>query len=1205
MATFDEAMQKARLGRFGFNMHTEAGRNNNEMATGFGADRRIELARASGDARRAGFTGQSDEELGGLFANEAFKDQSNTNPMFGGMSFTDMQNSGGGFNAQNFMRSFQSSLDGLNNPVAPVAQATTVTGADATVEPPAYVPPTGAGGNNTLNGNNGTDSASTGGSDQPQLDNSPQPEVNRDGGMGEVGSSISLFRWMRERGQTPDPSQVHYISQLADREGLSGDSIRNEFNGVPTQVQQAPATQVAQSSLAEVGNAGTSSIAQTLPVGGSSDPMLRAQQQTLARDSIEKGENFGQQAIQNLNPFNVTQSGINFNNPNAQAQQFALGATPQSQGLGSVAQAPSLAGFDGSTTSQNVALNPFDGSTTSQDINLGQYNPNITGGQDATFNQSQYETDLQSALLNRVNQGGMFGGASNPFTASLLADVDATGQEQRQRDMAQLSRMGVLNSGNSVDLFGQGNQNVRRDRLAALSQGAQFAAQNDNSLEAALGLAQLGSNRELDIGALTGRFGGVDTLDARNSQADFGLRGRAQDLQAGQLNQGADLDAQRLSLDSALAGRGQDLQAGLSNQATDLDAQRLSLESILTGRGQDLQGNLANLQAGITGRDQDLRGNIANLEAGIAGRGQDLQAGMANQAADLSAQQGNQRQELGIADRRLMDAERLSGDQRFSSDLGLRQLSAQQDIADRVTSRQLIQGSPTGRETFEEGVRAQLAQEGLQGRSLDESVAARIASMQNQLDLQDRVNSGSLANTTQQGSNQSSIQELLNSGALAQISRQGEQSRLGQTNAGFQDRQLQDILGQQNLDSIDAQGTNQTALQNLLNSGALANIKQSGRDDRSLQGRVNSGAISQINAQNTGSLANITQQGKDANTLQSTANTGAVNLQGEANKGALANLKEQGINTLADLKQMGVNSKADLKELGLNSIADLKEMGVNSIADLTQLGLNSVEDLREMGINQEDLQNIINTGSLNVSKDQGINSLADITQQGVNQTNLQGSVNTGNDALQTLINSGQLDNTQQQGTNQTNLQGDINEGNESLQSLMNTFNQNIATGQFGDQQTLDSLSETQRRNQGDRSFEQILEGLGISNRDASSQIDERQFGQLLGLANASKDNEFLQGQLPDNFFNNFTGAADRLFNQGGSGGFDDFFRNPIRSRAQVQGVGLDNFYQQNENFNSSNSYVDGDELKQVGSTVNSRGRTVARWNDTTKQWESN
>jgi hypothetical protein len=300
----------------------------------------------------------------------------------------------------------------------------------------------------------------------------------------------------------------------------------------------------------------------------------------------------------------------------------------------------------------------------------------------------------------------------------------------------------------------------------------------------------------------------------------------------------------------------------------------------------------------------------------------------------------------------------------------------------------------------------------------------------------------------------------------------------------------------------------------------------------------------------------------------------------------------------------------------LNSIADLKEMGVNSIADLKQLGLNSVEDLREMGINQEDLQNIINTGSLNVSKDQGINSLADITQQGVNADSLQGLINSGQVTLQELLNSGSLEQLVKQGSNQRQaigrqglqdqlLQGKVNEGNNSLQSLMNSFNQNIATGQFGDQQTLDSLSETQRRGFADRYNPLALDAARTANRDASSQIDERQFGQLLGLANASKDNEFLQGQLPDDFFNNFTGAADRLFNQGGSGGFDDFFRNPVRSRAQVQGVGLDNFYQQNENFNSSNSYVDGDELKQVGSTVNSRGRTVARWNDTTKQWESN
>jgi hypothetical protein len=953
--SFDEAKQRARLGRFDFSKD-----GNSELAMGFGADNRTELARIQAAANRSGFTGQSDAELGQLFASQAQKDPNATNPMFGGMSFTDIQGLGGGFNATDFGRSFQTAMDSFNNPtvtgtgggnVATGDGGTVVTGdggtgtGTAVVQPPPPPPGGTGGGNDTPPGGN------------PAVDLGPLPTVNRDGGMGEVGSSITLFREMLKRGQTPDAGQVGYISQLADRAGLSGEAILKEFTNLPpAQAQAAGASASAQSSLSSVGNAGGPSIAQTLPVGGSSDAMLRAQQQTLTRDSILKGENFAQQAIQNLNPFNVTQSGIKFTTPNAQAQQ----------------------------------------------VNLADYNPNITGGQDATYNVSQYEQDLQQALLGRVNNYGQ--GANNPYATSLLADVENTAARQREADVTALNKYGVLNSGDTIDVFAQGNEGTQRSRLAALAQAQQYA-QNDGSLEAALGLAQLGSNRDLDIGALTGRFGGIDTLAARNSQADFGLRGREQDLTAG----------------------------------------------------------------------------------------------LANQSSGLTAQGMNQAQELGIADRRLIDAERLSGDQRFSSDLGLRQLTAQQDLADRVTSRQLIQGSPTGRETFEEGVRAQLANEGLQGRSLDESVNARIASLQNQLDLQDRVNSGSLANTTQQGTNQYSLQQLLNSGTLSQIdaqnradlnlntnqnsfqaqlqgllgqqsldqlTRSGEQNRLTNSQQGLDNRLLQTMLNTGALDQIGAQGTNQTSLQQLLNSGAMDQLKQGGLDDRRLQGMLNSGAISQINAQNTGQSA----------------------LQALINSGALSNIQEQNAGSLANTTQQGTN--------------------------------------------QTDLQTLVNSGSL-----------ANTTQQGTNQTDLQTLLNSGNYSLQELANSGALDQLTTGGRQDRLLQGMLNSGaisqinaqgtnQRSLQDLMNQYSGELATGTYNGQQTLEGQNNQQQFDLNTLLNPEILRGAQIGNDDAASQMGERKFGQLIALGQALKDNPALAAALPPGIFENFGALAEDFLPKG-------------------------------------------------------------------------
>jgi len=990
-AQYRDLYQKAKLGRY-------------KGGTTFGDLRALGIDDAAGaseelsklQAGSQGFWGKSDAELGQLFASEAAKDPNNRNPTLNGVSFTDIQGFGGGFNATEFGRSFQTAMDSFNNP------AVTGTGTVATVDPPAGG---GTGTNEDVVPLPGTGDPPGGGGQQPVVELGPLPVVNRDGGMGEVGSSITLFREMLKRGQTPDAGQVGYISQLADRAGLSGEAILKEFTNLPpAQAQAAGASASAQSSLSGVGNAGGPSIAQTLPVGGSSDAMLRAQQQTLTRDSIMKGENFAQQAIQSLNPFNVTQSGISFTTPNAQAQQ----------------------------------------------INLADYNPNITGGQDATYNVSQYEKDLQQALLGRVNNYGQ--GANNPYATSLLADVEATAARQREADVTALNKYGVLNSGDTIDVFAQGNEGTQRSRLAALAQAQQYA-QNDGSLEAALGLAQLGSNRDLDIGALTGRFGGIDTLAARNSQADFGLRGREQDLTAG----------------------------------------------------------------------------------------------LANQSSDLTAQGMNQAQELGIADRRLIDAERLSGDQRFSSDLGLRQLSAQQDLADRVTSRQLIQGSPTGRETFEEGVRAQLANEGLQGRSLDETVNARIASLQNQLDLQDRVNSGSLANITQQGTNQYSLQELLNSGSLDQIGAQNKADLNLNTNQNSFQAQLQGLLGQQSLDQISAQGSNQTSLQELLNSGALDQLKQSGKDDRRLQGMLNSGAISQINA-----------QGTNQRSLQDLLNSGA-------------------------LSQIGEQGKADRRLQGM----------INSGA-LSQIGAQNT--------GQSALQTLINSGALSNIQEQNAGSLANITQQGTNQTDLQDLLNTGNYSLQELLNSGALDQLTTGGRQDRLLQGMLNSSaisqinaqgtnQRSLQDLINQYNGELATGTYNGQQTLEGRDADQQYNFAEQYNPLALDAANIANNDASSQTDERRFGQLVALLNAAKGDETLLGALPDDLNQTISSSFERLMGLQSPGGAG-------QSRQIAQGEGLSRFFQENESFGPANTAVVGNELRSKAT-----GALLAKWNAATNTWE--
>jgi hypothetical protein len=439
--------------------------------------------------------------------------------------------------------------------------------------------------------------------------------------------------------------------------------------------------------------------------------------------------------MRGLRDYNITDAGMQFNQPAATSQQIELDR------------------FTPTINASQIELNQLDPQAQARDASLAAFNERINLGEFApTAGASEFETSFGDVLLDRLRQANQRGASGyDPTTSALLADLDDTAARQRERDIAQLNRLGVLQSGSTADVFQEGNQNLRRDRLAAIAQGYGLG-QNDPALSTAMELARLASDR------------GITGDDQR-------LTGRSQDLTAGQSN-----------LDAALRGRDQDLQATLANQASDLDAQRLNLETALTGRDQDLQAGRFNQAA-------DLEGQLRAMDAGLTARSQDLDAAGRNQASDLDAQRLNMEQQLGIADRQLVDAARRSGDERFASDLGLRQLSAQQDLADRVTGRQLIMGDPTSRERFEEDVRRSRVGETQFDKSL-----------QQEKDL---------------------------------ITTQGDVDRL-----------MQQMVGQQDISRISQEGLNQRELQRLVNTGDLEGLKQRGLNDAEIQKLVNQGALS-------------------------------------------------------------------------------------------------------------------------------------------------------------------------------------------------------------------------------------------------------------------------------------------------------------------------------------------------------------------------
>ena len=916
-------------------------------------------------------------------------------------------------------------------------------------------------------------------------------------------------------------------------------------------VASAPTT-TAVSPVETLSNAGAPSDAAARATGGASDRELREQQMQMIQNAIGKGETFGQNAIGGLRDFNIANAGLQFNLPAATSQQIGLdrftptiatqninldpvnfNAQAQQASLAAInpniqAQAQSLAAFNPTMSAQNIALNDYNSNVQAQNAALNAMNERIALGEFApTAGASDFETQFGNLLLSRIQNANAMGGAGNPQTAALLADLENTAARQREQDIAQLNRLGVLQSGNTVDVFEEGNQNLRRDRLSALAQGYALS-QNDPALQAAIDLAGLASNRgitgdaqrlqargqDLTAGqsnleavlgargqdlsaALANQQANLDAqrfneqqalaargqdlsaaelnqlanLRAQESQADAALQGREQDRLTALANQQADLDAQRANLDAVLAGRQQDSSIALANQAAGLDAQRLNLEALLTGRQQDLT-------AGQSNQATSLEGQIAAMNAGLTARDQDLRGALANQAADLDAQRLNADQQFGIADRQLADAARRSADEQFAADLGLRQLQTQQDLADRVTARQLLQGDVTDREQFEESVRQ-----------------ARVGEGQFTAELQNR---------------------------LDQI---GAQSTA--------DQALQNILGRQSLSQLAAQGTNQRLLQDLVNQGALGQIAQQGTNQTALQRLVNMGNLATQQTANAGQLQALTQEGLNQTALQNLINSGAL------------------------------------------------------------------DQLTRQGTNQTTLQELVNSGALNQITQQGTNAEAlqrILGQQAISQIGTQG---TNDRLLQALVNQGNIGSLQQQGTNATALQELVNQGVMDQTTANNLLQQNLATGQFGDQDTLERILTNQQVNFANQLMPSQLEAANIANRDASSMIDERRFGQLVSLLSATDGNSFLQNALPDDLNANITNAFDALFSgQDVSTSTDTNSRidTPL-SRAAAQARGLDRFYQQNESFYPSNTYIDGNKLR------SSAGAVIATWNRETDTWE--
>jgi hypothetical protein len=374
-------------------------------------------------------------------------------------------------------------------------------------------------------------------------------------------------------------------------------------------------------------------------VGGVTDAVLRQQQMDTQRELIGSAEEAAAQTREGL-------PGLRVADPNLDIQ-----FDPATAPVGG----PNIA------TQGYVSDITDPGFTTPQMLATGdvQYDPEYF----------KYETDLQQIMLDALRQNLMGEGGMDPQTAAQMADLQARQARDEAQTTEDLQRLGVLRGGgDTADVLGELRSGYGRTYSDILSDQA-YRQQNDPRLEAALELAQLGSDRYMTGGEMVGRLGGQDTLAARQAQQD------AIESQAG------------MTLESQLMQQNAREQAAI----------------------RDLEAQQANQQA--IEREADISGFLRGARS-LEGRAQDIDA------------------QFGRADRQLEQARVLAPQYESAADLARSDAMLQQDLADRNLARGLTITEPTTRERFEEGVRSAqeveaLARAGVTGYLDDQATLAR------------------------------------------------------------------------------------------------------------------------------------------------------------------------------------------------------------------------------------------------------------------------------------------------------------------------------------------------------------------------------------------------------------------------------------------------------------------------------------------------
>ena len=338
-------------------------------------------------------------------------------------------------------------------------------------------------------------------------------------------------------------------SEAARRMGMPSDinalrsNIMQSFvapAGATTGPAAQPQVDVNREQMGVVSQAAGPSAAAAQAVGGITDKELRQQQMDTQRELIQGAEDFAARTRQGLPGVKVADPNLNI-----RLEEAAAPTGGPSIGVRGLGRPELLATGD------------------------VQYDPEYF----------KYETDLQQVMLDSLRQNLLGPGGMDPVAASQMADARARQAKDEAQTVEDLQRYGVLRGGgDTADVLGELRSGYGRTYSDILADQA-LRRQDDPSLEAAMQLAQLGSDRYMRGGEMIGRLGGQDTLEARQAQQDALERQSAMDLEA-QIEQQRATEREAdisgfLRGARSLAGRDQDIGAQMDRADRQLEQARV------------------------------------------------------------------------------------------------------------------------------------------------------------------------------------------------------------------------------------------------------------------------------------------------------------------------------------------------------------------------------------------------------------------------------------------------------------------------------------------------------------------------------------------------------------------------------------------------------------------------------------------------------